>query len=122
MSYSGRQRRTTYSISSTGRKTVQAWLDKPVERSVTFESEGLLRLYLSAADGPRRTLAALDAVEAEADRIISEALSMGEEELQGEAQQSVAPLRWRAHSHDFLASIHRSTWSDVGHVSAKGPP
>jgi len=102
--HNGKRRTTTYSITGKGRTKLQRWLDRGPRRGVLLESEGMLRIFSSAAFGPNPESVALgiEAMRADADESIEKAFQVGGEYIDGEAPFQ-HQIRWRVFTHVFAA-------------------
>jgi PadR family transcriptional regulator AphA len=100
--YTGRRRRTVYSITPAGRRRLRAWLDRP-PRPTSLECEPLLRVLLADLGTPEQLSAAIDRVRADGEAIVAVGRTVGAEYLDG-----TAPFQDDVHARalvfDFLAA------------------
>ena len=82
--FTGRRRRTVYSITDEGRQAVSAWLATP-PNPTRLECEPLLRIFMADFSTPEQLKAAIDQVRADAEAIQSTGRMVGQEYMRGSA-------------------------------------
>jgi DNA-binding PadR family transcriptional regulator len=110
--FTGRRRRTVYTITPAGRRRLRAWLARP-PRPTALECEPLLRVLLADLGTQEQLLAAVGQVRADADAILEVGRVVGSEYLDG-----TAPFQDDVHARalvfDFLAThaLQMRRWAD----------
>jgi PadR family transcriptional regulator, regulatory protein AphA len=107
--YVGRRARTTYSITSAGRKELRLWMQQP-PRATALECEALLRILLAEVSTPSQLLVALDRLRDDADEILAVGRVVGPEYVDGRGPFQ-DQVHVRALVFDFLTS-HALLWRD----------
>jgi PadR family transcriptional regulator AphA len=115
----GRRPRTTYTITSAGRRRLHRWLATPPS-ATTLECEPLLRVMLADLSDVEHALVAVAQVRADAEAIIDVGRTVGGEYLDGTApfQDHVAA---RALVYDFLAhhALVMVEWAERAEASLR---
>ena len=111
-SFTGRRRRTTYRITTAGRRALKAWLATP-PRATALECEPLLRIFLADFATRAELDAALDQLRSDAEAILSVGRVVGAEYEAGTAPFQ-DQLHVRALVFDFLSHHARMLrdWAD----------
>ena len=110
--YTGKRARTTYRITTAGKRALKAWLATPL-RPTALECEPLLRVLLADFASPEQLAAAIDQVRTDAHAILDVGRVVGPEYLAGTAPFQ-DQLHVRAVVLDFLSHHARMLldWSD----------
>ena len=117
--YTGRRASTIYRITPAGRASLRRWLGEP-SAPVSFESEGLAKVFFADQGSVEQLRAVLAEVRAQADVALGELTAMADEGRRG-----VAPFPERAHVNALgmrmVADLHRAlrawaSWAE-GEVS-----
>jgi DNA-binding PadR family transcriptional regulator len=117
----GRRQRTTYSITARGRGALERWLSLVPEKSYSFESEAVLRVFLANLGSRDALIAALDHAGRDAREVAAVAEGIAGEYLDGRAPFQDLVMH-RAIVHDLLShlALTVAAWAERSRRAVEG--